>query len=110
MKLFAIIIDGKTLGVDVFSYTSQEIGSNVPFIFCKDDESPGIIYDEISSIENWDKYWQESIYFQPPFTPADFSVTNEAIREIYKAIEWSSFSQDEKLIIARRRICEQLEI
>jgi len=53
MKLLAYKIENKVVNRDVFNWTSEQLNGNNPWMVSQSD---AINYEDISSIENWDKF------------------------------------------------------
>ena len=80
-------INGQTVGVDIETWESVDLGGNAPFQIVMHDASvPG--YVKINTIENWDHLGY--------MVANDYSVIKFAVKEIAEETGWSSLTNTEK--------------
>jgi hypothetical protein len=91
MKLFAFNISGNTnqkVGIDLLSWSDNQLYGNKPFIVSFDDEVNYTGYTDISSIENWNR-------FGLSYT-TDYGSVKFAIKDIADSVGWSGLTNIEK--------------
>ncbi len=90
MKLGAYQISGGNTST-VSSYSTADLEGNQPFVFGASLPSG---YDDISGIEEWDKYGERA--------GADYIRVRSEIKGIAEPVGWSSLNSAEKAICAQR--------
>lgn len=97
MKLLAYKINGQTINVDVFNWSTNQLNGNQPWIV--QDTVPAD-YADISSITSW---------YEIGFGIKDYLYVRERIREFYTQIDFANLSEQEKIITCQLFIATKAE-
>lgn len=97
MKLLAYKINGQTINVDVFNWSTNQLNGNQPWIV--QDTVPAD-YADISSITSW---------YEIGFGIKDYLYVRERIREFYTQIGFANLSNQEKTITCQLFIATKVE-
>lgn len=88
MKLLAYTIDNQKYGIDILTYDPAELNGNKMFITIENNAAIPENYTDISSIENWFKYYSESN-----------SIKHHEIIKISDSIGYENLTNDEQTIV-----------
>jgi hypothetical protein len=101
MKLLAYEINGNAVGIDLSSWSIEDLNGNAPFIVSNSTETG---YRDISSVENWDEYGLGLIGSAVTFK--DWKCLQREIKTLADAIvvndydtNWGNLNAAEKLIV-----------
>lgn len=97
MKLLAYKINGQTINVDVFNWSTNQLNGNQPWIV---QDTVPIDYTDISSITSW---------YEIGFGIKDYLYVRERIREFYTQIGFANLSNQEKTITCQLFIATRAE-
>lgn len=85
--IHAYIVDGQTLYTGLKSWSNDDLNGNQPIIFTLNESEVG--YDNISSIQNWEKYGNGHIEKM------------KQIKIIFNETTWENLSLEEQKIVAK---------
>ena len=97
MKLQAYKINGQTINVDIFNWSSNQLNGNQPWIV-SDSLQPN--YTNISSITSW---------YEVGFGIKDYLFVRDCIRDLYSNIGFNDLTNSEKLIVTQLYIATKAE-
>lgn len=97
MKLQAYKINGQTINVDVFNWSSNQLNGNQPWIV---SDSLQLNYTDISSITSW---------YEIGFGIKDYLFVRDCIRDLYISIGFNNLTNQEKLIVTQLYIATKAE-
>jgi len=97
MKLLAYKINGQTINVDIFNWSTNQLNGNQPWVV---QDTVPTDYADVSSIISW---------YEIGFGIKDYLYVRERIREFYTQIEFANLSEQEKVIVCQLFIATKAE-
>jgi len=97
MKLQAYKINGQTINVDIFNWSTNQLNGNQPWIV---QDTVPTNYADVSSIMRW---------YEIGFGIKDYLYVRERIRELYTQIGFANLSEQEKVIVCQLFIATKVE-
>jgi len=97
MKLQAYKINGQTINVDIFNWSTNQLNGNQPWIV---QDTVPTNYADVSSIMRW---------YEIGFGIKDYLYVRERIRELYTQIGFANLSEQEKVIVCQLFIATKAE-
>jgi hypothetical protein len=97
MKLLAYKINGQTINIDIFNWSTNQLNGNRPWIVSDTILSN---YTDISSITTW---------YEIGLSVSDYLYVRERIREFYATIGFTNLTPEEQLIVSRLFISTKSE-
>lgn len=87
LKLYAYQINGQTIGLDIHSWTNEDLNGNISFITLNDNNNVPANYADITSIQNWYNYAPDS------------NIAKMQIIDIANATGYNNLSTADKVIV-----------